>query len=52
MEREPDGSGMLAVSHWEARLFASLANYDPAYERAMTAVRRWVESMEATLNAR
>jgi hypothetical protein len=30
---------------------ASLAAYDPVYERALGAVRRWVESMEGALNA-
>jgi len=47
---EIDGSELIATTHWEAKSFASHAGFDPAYERAMTALRRWVESMEATLN--
>jgi hypothetical protein len=39
----------IATTHWEAKSMTAFA-YDPAYERALSAVRRWVESMEGTLN--
>lgn len=38
-----------ATSHWEARTFLAESVFDPSYERANAALRRWVEGMEAAL---
>ena len=44
-ERDPN----IATSHWEARTFLAESVFDPSYERANAALRRWVEGMEAAL---
>jgi hypothetical protein len=48
MEREP----AIAMTHWEAKWFAAGSTFDPAYDRATTALRRWVDGMEAALRNR
>ena len=48
IEREP----AIAITHWEARWFASGSAYDPSYDRATAALRRWVDGMEAALRNR
>jgi hypothetical protein len=44
-----DRDATLANSHWESRSFLAESVFDPAYERANAALRRWVEGMEAAL---
>lgn len=44
-----DRDSNLATSHWEARTFLAESVFDPSYERANAALRRWVEGMEAAL---
>ena len=44
-DRDPN----IATSHWEARTFLAESVFDPSYERANAALRRWVEGMEAAL---
>ena len=44
-ERDPN----IATSHWEARTFLAESVFDPSYERATAALRRWVDGMEAAL---
>jgi hypothetical protein len=39
----------IATSHWEARAFLAESVFDPSYERATAALRRWVDGMEAAL---
>jgi hypothetical protein len=48
VEREP----AIAITHWEARWFAAGSAYDPSYDRATAALRRWVDGMEAALRNR
>jgi hypothetical protein len=48
IEREP----AIAITHWEARWFAAGSAYDPSYDRATAALRRWVDGMEAALRKR
>jgi hypothetical protein len=47
-EREP----ALAITHWEAKWFATGTAFDPSYDRATAALRRWVDGMEAALRNR
>ena len=47
-EREPSN----AITHWEAKWFAAGSAFDPSYDRATAALRRWVDGMEAALNNR
>ena len=46
LEREP----AIAITHWEAKWFAAGSAFDPSYDRATAALRRWVDGMEAALN--
>jgi hypothetical protein len=39
----------LATTHWESTWFAGENAFDPSYERATEALRRWVDGMEAAL---
>ena len=48
LEREP----ALAITHWEAKWFRAGSAFDPAYDRATVALRRWVDGMEAALQSR
>jgi hypothetical protein len=47
-EHEPS----IATSHWEAKNFLAESVFDPSYERATAALRRWVDGMEAALQKR
>ena len=47
-EREP----AIALTHWELKWFAAGCAFDPSYERATAALRRWVDGMEAALSKR
>jgi len=47
-ERDPN----IATSHWEAKSFLAESVFDPSYERATAALRRWVDGMEAALSKR
>jgi hypothetical protein len=40
---------MIAMTHREARSFMAESVFDPTYERATAALRRWVDGMEAAL---
>jgi hypothetical protein len=48
LEREPAS----AIAHWEAKWFSAGSTFDPAYDRATAALRRWVDGMEAALQNR
>jgi hypothetical protein len=48
MEREP----ATATKHSEPKWFAAGTAFDPAYDRATAALRRWVDGMEAALQNR
>jgi hypothetical protein len=53
LEREP----AIANGHWEdqgcaTRGFAAGSAFDPSYDRATAALRRWVDGMEAALQKR
>ncbi len=48
LEREP----AIAITHWEAKWFAAGSAFDPSYDRATAALRRWLDGMEAALNSR
>jgi hypothetical protein len=48
LEREP----AIATPHWEAKWFAAGSAFDPSYDRATAALRRWVDGMEAALKQR
>jgi hypothetical protein len=48
LEREP----AIAINHWESKWFAAGSAFDPSYERATAALRRWVDGMEAALHNR
>ena len=48
LEREP----AIATKHWEAKWFAAGSAFDPSYDRATAALRRWVDGMEAALQNR
>lgn len=48
LEREP----AIAITHWEAKWFATGSVFDPSYDRATAALRRWVDGMEAALEKR
>ncbi|HEV7714730.1 MAG TPA: hypothetical protein VGO53_03995 [Steroidobacteraceae bacterium] len=39
----------LASTHWESKWFADESAFDPSYERATDALRRWVDGMETAL---
>ena len=48
LEREPT----MSTKHWEAKWPAAGSAFDPAYDRATAALRRWVDGMEAALRDR
>jgi hypothetical protein len=48
LEREP----AFANTHWEAKWFMAGSAYDPSYDRATAALRRWLDGMEAALKQR
>jgi len=48
LEREP----AIAITHWEAKWFRAGSAFDPAYDHATAALRRWVDGMEAALRNR
>ena len=48
LEREP----ALSTPHWEAKWLAAGSVFDPSYDRATAALRRWVDGMEAALRER
>jgi hypothetical protein len=47
-EREP----AIAGSQWEATWSTAGSTFDPSYDRATAALRRWVDGMEAALKKR
>jgi len=48
LEREP----AIAITQWEAKWFAAGSAFDPSYDRATAALRRWLDGMEAALSSR
>jgi len=48
LEREP----AISTKQWEAKWFAAGSAFDPSYDRATAALRRWVDGMEAALRDR
>jgi hypothetical protein len=48
LEREP----AMANARGEARGFAAGSAFDPSYDRATAALRRWLDGMEAALQKR
>jgi hypothetical protein len=48
LEREP----AFANTHREAKWFAAGSAFDPSYDRATAALRRWLDGMEAALKQR
>ena len=42
----------LSISQWQAKWFAGSGALDPSYDRTTAALKRWVDGMEAALNAR